>query len=93
MGHVVHFARTGGLVAAVAATASTTTAISRLARRPGRNEARWEIRAPNTATASVPPTWRLQVKISTCGANHLLSWSSVKLSHGTYPHEKLLECG
>jgi hypothetical protein len=49
----------GRVTAVAAATASTTTAINRLVRMPGTNDARCAIRAPNTATASVPPTWRL----------------------------------
>ena len=51
----------GRVTAVAAATSSTTTAINRLVRMPGRNDARCAIRAPNTATASVPPTWRLEL--------------------------------
>ncbi len=47
--------------AAAAAANSTMTAISRLVRMPDRNEARCAIIAPNTATASVPPTCRLEL--------------------------------
>jgi hypothetical protein len=42
--------------AAAVAASSTTTPISMLARMPAMKAARCAIIAPNTATASVPPT-------------------------------------
>jgi hypothetical protein len=38
---------------------ATTAAIARLMRTPGRNPSRWSRRAPKTAMASAPPSWRL----------------------------------
>jgi hypothetical protein len=69
-----------------AAAKATAAAISRLTRMPYAKVARLASSAPNTATASVPPTWRLV--LNAAGYPGPTAWNGVQQQRHHRRHDE-----